>query len=375
MKKKQNIFFVLLLCIATGLRAQQNIYITPKVQPVQGNHTQVGNFGLSYTVGEPVQTTLKSGNLMLTQGFEQPEKPLPPVAPAPQTVCSDTAVTFVFEDMIAGSGADQLEWSYDSAFSYSYYAGCDSALKIRVNIGHTDTIWMRSRVSGSGMVSREIDYTVLTVNFKPDAPTPPAPVSVASDTAYDFVFDSIYAGFGANQMEWALDSAFISSVVDTPYCTISLTVPPDSFQLIWLRSTDTVSGCVSDVRSTILIAAPSLVFDTLPDTTMAVCEGTSALLYVLNSEIGWRYDLRIDTFIVSSAYGNDSLLGVATGTIDTATIFNILATDTAFLTSAVIDSVIVIVFEPVGTPLFINSETLIYIYDTICYSAIAKNST
>lgn len=62
-----------LLTAANMLRAQQNIFLSPTVQPVQGGHTQQGNFGLSYTIGEPLQSTLQNGNLMLTQGFEQNE--------------------------------------------------------------------------------------------------------------------------------------------------------------------------------------------------------------------------------------------------------------------------------------------------------------
>ncbi len=368
--KWQITLLVLVICLATA--DAQNLQLTPRVQPVQGSHTQVGNFGLSYTVGEPVQTTLKHGNLMLTQGFEQPEKPLPPAAPAPQTVCGDTAVTFVFEDMIAGSGADQLEWSYDSAFSYSHYAGCDSALKIRVYIGHRDTIWMRSRVSGSGVVSKEIDYTVLTVNFKPDAPTPPAPVRVESDTAYDFVFDSIYAGFGANQMEWALDSAFASGVIDTPYCTISLTVPPDSFQLIWLRSMDTVSGCVSDVRSTIAIVTQ--VFQRQPitvDSIVNVCVGTGTIIKIPNTDTTVRYDLLTDTGRVATAFGNNTVLSISTGNVYTNTFFTILSTDTATGDTLVLGYVLVSVLHAVDTNVYIEGDTLVYVNDSALYQGSA----
>lgn len=55
------------------LAAQQNIVLSPSVLPVQGGHAQQGNFALSYTIGESVQTTLQNNGLMLTGGFQQPE--------------------------------------------------------------------------------------------------------------------------------------------------------------------------------------------------------------------------------------------------------------------------------------------------------------
>lgn len=370
------IFLIMLLVtlVITNTTAQQNIFIAPQVQSTQGGHTNVNNFALDFTIGEPVQTSLQSGNLMLTQGFEQMEKPLPPVAPAPQAVCSDTAVTFVFEDMIAGTGADQLEWSYTSTFNYSYFAGCDSALKIGVNIGSTDTIWMRSRVSGNGMVSKGVVYTILKVNFKPDAPTPPAPQSIASDTAFPFVFENTEVGFGANQLEWALDSNFTSSHIDTPLCTISITVPPDSFQMIWLRSKDTVTGCVSDTRTTILIVDTIGVPHIIYDSVMVICKGTSTTFSVANTDTDLRYDLKVDTVTVATAFGNDTTLNLSTGNIDTITVFIVYSVDTTTHSTLAIDTLVIIPYAAVDTPEFIIGDTLIFLRDTSSYFAMAENS-
>lgn len=68
------LLFFLSLMVYVPLTAQQNIFLTPTVQPANGGHTQVGNFAFDFTIGEPVQTTVRNGNLMLAQGFQQPEK-------------------------------------------------------------------------------------------------------------------------------------------------------------------------------------------------------------------------------------------------------------------------------------------------------------
>ncbi len=366
--------------------AAQNLRFTPVVKPTQGGSTQVGNFKLDYTIGEPAQKTLRNGNLVFTEGFEQNEKPLAPTAPTSQTVCSDTAVTFVFTGRIAGHGADQVEWAYDSAFTYSTYCSTDSVLKIQVQPNQKDTIWLRSRVSSSKLVSDSIVYVVLTVNFKPQPPTPPAPISVSSDTAYTFHFTNLRPGFGGNQLEWTLDSAFATSWFmtcydttiagkDTSDCTITLTVPADSSALLWVRCIDTVSGCVSDPRSSIAIVAD--VYQRQPinvDTIINVCKGYNTYITIPNSVDTLRYDLLADTGRVAYAYGNDTALLINSGNIYTPTFFTVFVTDTLTGDTATLGGSILV--NPIGavdTNVYFDGDTLVYIGDTIYYEAGAHN--
>ncbi len=372
MNKRTILFLVFAFCMTNESKAQ-NIQITPVVQPTQGGHTQVGNFVLDFTIGEPVYAPLKNGNLMLTQGFEQPEKPLPPVAPASQTVCSDTAYTFVLSNVRAGAGGDKVEWSLNSNCSDSNIIAIGGTISVTVAVGTSDTVWIRSRVSGSGLVSNSIVSTVLTVNLKPESPTPPAPVSVASDTPVVFVFENIQAGFGANQMEWALDSNFTSSHIDTPLCTINLTIPPDSFQLIWLRSKDTATGCMSDTRTTIVIVDTIGVPHIIYDSVMTICTGTSTMFSVANSDTALRYDLKVDTVIVATSFGNDTTLNLSTGNVDTTTVFVIYRTDTIAHTTVAIDTILIMPIAAVDTPFFLEGDTFVFIQDTVCYQAAANN--
>lgn len=380
---------LLAVALVTGLVttiAAQNLRFTPVVKPTQGGSSRVGNYQLDYTIGEPAQKTLRNGNLVFTEGFEQNGNPLKPTAPASQTVCSDTAVTFVFTNRIAGNGADQVEWAYDSTFVYSNYCSTDSVLKIRVQPGQKDTIWLRSRLSGSKLVSDSIAYVVLTVNFKPQPPTPPAPVSVSSDTAYTFHFTNLRPGFGGNQLEWTLDSAFATSWYmtcydttiagkDTSDCTITLTVPADSSALLWIRCIDTLSGCISDSRSSIAIVAD--VYQRQPinvDTIINVCKGYNTYVAIPNSIDTLRYDLLADTGRVAYAYGNDTTLFINTGNIYTPTFFTVFSTNTLTGDTATLGgSILVNPIEAVDTNIYFYGDTQVYVGDTICYEASANN--
>ncbi len=95
--------------------------------------------------------------------------PSAPTAPASQTVCSDTAVTFVFDSLVAGAGGDQIEWATNSNFSGSNIVSSGSDVSVTVGVGETDTVWLRSRVSSAGCVSSAIT-TVLTNNTNPATP-------------------------------------------------------------------------------------------------------------------------------------------------------------------------------------------------------------
>lgn len=68
--KSAIVFILLFTCI--GLLDAQSVRLTPVVHPTQGAHYRVGNTALSWTIGEPAHSTLRNGNLMLTQGFQQP---------------------------------------------------------------------------------------------------------------------------------------------------------------------------------------------------------------------------------------------------------------------------------------------------------------
>ena len=56
-------------CILNSALAQT---LSPRVIPASGGYYSAGGKSLSWTLGEPFYKTLQNGNLMLTQGFQQP---------------------------------------------------------------------------------------------------------------------------------------------------------------------------------------------------------------------------------------------------------------------------------------------------------------
>jgi hypothetical protein len=67
----KTLFFFTLFVPSTALNAQQ---ISNQVVNSTGGFGQVGgNFSVTYAVGEPITTTLRTAAVSLTQGFLQPE--------------------------------------------------------------------------------------------------------------------------------------------------------------------------------------------------------------------------------------------------------------------------------------------------------------
>src|SRR5687768_12073590 len=71
----KNLICLIFLVVTVSLFGQQQPTISPQVINTAGDHRQVGNTGVWITdnVGEPFTETISNGNVMITQGFIQPE--------------------------------------------------------------------------------------------------------------------------------------------------------------------------------------------------------------------------------------------------------------------------------------------------------------
>ena len=67
--KKLYTFVIALSCCSASMRAQT---LSPQVVASGGNFISSSAGSVSYTVGEPVTTTISGGGNYLTQGFQQP---------------------------------------------------------------------------------------------------------------------------------------------------------------------------------------------------------------------------------------------------------------------------------------------------------------
>ncbi len=71
MKKNITLILIIANCILPIANSFSQT-LSPKVTPSAGGYFTGGGNSLSWTMGETFNTTLQSGNTMLTQGFQQP---------------------------------------------------------------------------------------------------------------------------------------------------------------------------------------------------------------------------------------------------------------------------------------------------------------
>jgi hypothetical protein len=69
MKMKKQILLIASVCCSLASQAQS---LSPQVVASAGNYVSSAAGSLSYTIGEPVVTTVSGGSNILTQGFQQP---------------------------------------------------------------------------------------------------------------------------------------------------------------------------------------------------------------------------------------------------------------------------------------------------------------
>lgn len=82
--------------------------------------------------------------------------PQPPIAPAPQTGCSDTAYTFTWDSIQVGTGGDSIEWSIHSDFDSSFFIGNYGCISVSISVSQIDTVWLRTINSSTGCTSEEV---------------------------------------------------------------------------------------------------------------------------------------------------------------------------------------------------------------------------
>ena len=68
---KKPISFIAAICFVT-ISAVAQVSLTPSVVSSGGGYAESGNISLSWTLGELAVTTLTGGDMILTQGFQQP---------------------------------------------------------------------------------------------------------------------------------------------------------------------------------------------------------------------------------------------------------------------------------------------------------------
>lgn len=201
--------------------------------------------------------------------------PVAPIAPAAQSICSNSSQNFTFNNVTVGSGGNQIEYATNSSFTSSTITASPATINLTaVASGTTVTVYIRSRNSATGCVSSAITTTA-TVNVLPTAPTSPASQFICSNSAQNFTFSNVTAGSGGNQIEYATNSSFTSSTISTSPAAISLTgVASGTAVTVYIRSRNSTTGCVS---SSITTTATVNALPTAPasPTSQSICSNSA----------------------------------------------------------------------------------------------------
>ena len=162
-----------------------------------------------------------------------------------QSICSDTAYTFTFDSITAGSGGNEVEWSADSTFSSLHFIAAGANVSMAVAAGSDSIIWVRSVDSLSGCYSQP-EKVIVEVNKNP--------IDTAANTG--------------------------------PYCyegTIALSATPANFRdYVWSGPDPTFSSITSN---TTLPAAGNAGTYTITVTDFNGCTATASTTVSVNSPI------------------------------------------------------------------------------------------
>ncbi|MBL0310146.1 MAG: PKD domain-containing protein [Bacteroidetes bacterium] len=200
--------------------------------------------------------------------------------------------------------------------------------------------------------------TEVNVHPLPEAPTPPTPQSSCSDTAVLFVFDSILAGSGGNQIEWALSSSFDTSEIIESNGSINLLVESGAIDTLWMRSRDSVTGCVSESVNIIGAVSYSPILAIEGDSVIALDE---SLCYqaITTDSAGINYSIIQGNAVIDSTSG--CIYGYSES-------FTIRCTVTSgFCSSSILDKTVWVIQPPIvpGVQTSTGDTSVIFIMDYI----------
>ncbi len=256
----------------------------------------------------------------------EPKKMQATLLPGRAHICYGSVAT------LTASGGDSYLWS----------TGDTTAVIEKIVLN--DTVY-RVTVTSAGGCSDTLQSVINSYSVLPP-PTPPAPQAVCADTIQLFTWDSIAIGFGANQLEWSAVSNFDSSNFSF---TLSLLVGVGSTDTLWLRSRDSISGCVSEpVYTTAKVNyIPSLPSTPTPQVMASDTPYTFVFTNILadhwSNRLEWTFDSSFtsvysDTFpaTISFTLYPDTFVQVWLRSIDTTT----GCTSDAKATIAILDTIV-----------------------------------
>ena len=327
MSKKIILFVSILLGIISQIGAQT---ASPSVIPSTGGSATNGNVQMQFTIGEPLIPTLIASTRKLSLGFEQPEMNITDsIGSGPYCAGSTVNVFYkakgiyspnnVFTVFLSDSSGDFAEASTIGKDTSMVSGTISAVLPFNIPSGSHYRVRVMSDQHElfDGFSSSFLVYSVAE-------PIGITAQSICADTGDHYTFSDITVGHGGNQIEWAIDSNFSSPHFIASNSSVTLHLSPGSDSSIWVRSVDSLKGCVSNS----LLYKVNKPVALYPKDSLVLMD-SSTIIVVPIGRTGVLYILKVDTTTITSVFGTADTLLLPTGPIDTTSVFNVWAIDTA----------------------------------------------
>ncbi|CAN5452814.1 hypothetical protein BH23BAC1_BH23BAC1_17410 [soil metagenome] len=196
------------------------------------------------------------------------------------------------------------------------------------------------------LCANEMGNTV-EINVEPEVPTPSIISSPATSLCEGEGNITLTATTGFDSYQWYRNNVFVTStLVNT--LTLSLLNESGNYQVKGIINTTII--CESSLSGTIEITINPLPLQkTLTAASPNLCEGNTTNIRVQNSQVGILYQLRNDaddSLIGEPVGGTGGTINLPTGTINTSTTYNVLATNAVFFCATEINNSVSINVEP-----------------------------
>jgi RHS repeat-associated protein len=171
----------------------------------------------------------------------------PPAISPTQSACADSQYTFIYSNVTAGIGADQIEWATNSRFDSSTVASSPANISLTVLAGNSDTIWLRSRNSATGCIGDSIISIATTYPF-PLSPNAYPQDTLLQDTFATIIIPNSQVGITYNVQ---LGSSVVASAYGTGYGLSITAAAPDSATVFLVSAIDSAVMCSSHTNSVV----------------------------------------------------------------------------------------------------------------------------
>ncbi len=137
---KRNVFSILILLVLPNLLHAQ--FLAPYLLSVQGGQGRSGDIVLEWTLGENFVETIKPGELVITQGFQQP------------------GPIMIMNRSDSNNGFDVYPNPVNTHLYIRALKESDKPCLVKLLDSHGTTLWQRQLLSGDTTI--EIDMSSLT---------------------------------------------------------------------------------------------------------------------------------------------------------------------------------------------------------------------